>query len=215
MSNSLIVALLGFVAFIITLSAHEFAHALAGHFLGDETARRAGRLTLNPLAHIDPIGTVLIPILGSLSGLPLIGWAKPVPYNPYNLKHGKWGAVIVAFAGPVTNVIVAALAMTMYLALAPSLSQDNLLVVLLADLVMVSLSLALFNLIPVPPLDGSRLLLSIFDAPRHRSLRLFVETRGPLILILIVFADFFTDGRLLGPIFQGFFHTFFWLFGAT
>lgn len=216
MDSQIIIPILGFAAFIVTLTAHEFSHALGGFLLGDETAKRYGRLTLNPLAHIDPIGTILIPLIGTLGGIPLIGWAKPVPFNPYNLKHGKWGAVIVSLAGPFANLVVATLAMLLTLLVTGpmGLMPDNLLVIFLSYLVMVSLALAVFNLLPVPPLDGSRLLHVILASPKHRNLLIFLETRGPLILLLAIFLDFSTGGHVLGAIFGTVFSAFFWLFGV-
>lgn len=215
MTPDLIITLLSFVAFIVALTTHEYAHALIGYLQGDETARRYGRLTLNPVAHIDPIGTILMPLLGSFSGLPFIGWAKPVPFNPYNLKDGKWGAVAVALAGPGMNLLVACLAMGLLLAtIGPlGLAGDNLLPIFLSRLVIVSLGLAVFNLIPVPPLDGSRLVVSLLDSPQHAELRRNIETRGPLVLIIIVFLDYLMNGRLIGPLFNAVFNAFFWIFG--
>ena len=215
MSPDFTLIILGYVAFLIALTTHEFAHALVGYLQGDETARRFGRLTLNPIAHIDPIGTVVMPLLGSISGLPFIGWAKPVPFNPYNLKNGKWGAIMVALAGPAMNLVVACLAMALFLGtIGPmGLTPDNLLPIFLLRLVIVSLGLGIFNLLPVPPLDGSRLLLAIFDGPEHAKLRNYIQTKGPLILLGLVFADYFMGGKLIGPIFNGAFTAFFWLFG--
>lgn len=215
MPPSLILTVLGFVAFIVVLTVHEYSHALVGYLEGDETARRYGRLSLNPLVHIDPVGTIVIPLLGSLGGIPLIGWAKPVPFNPYNLKHGKWGAVAVALAGPGSNIVLAAVALGgFFLVMGPlGLPAENLLVVFLSRIVMISLALAVFNLLPVPPLDGSRLVTTLLDKPQHQKLRLAIETRGPIALLLIVFADFALGGRILGPVFSAFFNAFFWMFG--
>jgi Zn-dependent protease len=215
MSPDFTLIILGYVAFLIALTTHEFAHALVGYLQGDETARRFGRLTPNPIAHIDPIGTILMPLLGSFSGLPFIGWAKPVPFNPYNLKHGKWGAVAVAIAGPGMNLLVAFLAMGLFfVAVGPmGLTSDNLLSIFLLRLVIISLGLGVFNLLPVPPLDGSRLITSFFDGPQYARLRHTVETKGPLFLLGLVFLDYFLNGRLIGPIFNAVFTAFFGLFG--
>jgi Zn-dependent protease len=215
MTPDITIIILSFVAFIIALTTHEFAHALVGYLQGDETAQRHGRLTLNPIAHIDPIGTILMPLLGSFSGLPFIGWAKPVPFNPYNLKHGKWGAVAVALAGPGMNLLVACLTMGLLLfIIGPlALTSDNLLTIFLSRIVIVSLGLAVFNLLPVPPLDGSRLLIAIFDGPEHANIRRIIETKGPLFLLGLIILDYMMNGRLIGPIFDTVFKAFFWLFG--
>lgn len=215
MSTDFTLIILGYAAFLVALTTHEFAHALVGYLQGDETARRFGRLTLNPLAHIDPIGTVLMPLLGSISGLPFIGWAKPVPFNPYNLKSGKWGAIAVALAGPGMNLVVACLAMALFLVtVGPlGLTADNLLPIFLLRLVIVSLGLAVFNLLPVPPLDGSRLVTSFFDGPEHARLRQTIETKGPLFLLGLVFLDYLLNGAIISPIFNAVFNAFFSLFG--
>ena len=213
--QNIVTAAVSLVAFVITLTVHEFSHALVGYYLGDETAKRLGRLTLNPIPHLDPIGTILFPIIGAVTGAPVFGWAKPVPVNPYNLRYGKWGAVLVALAGPASNVVVAVLATVTLLALtAAGLAPNNLLAVFLVLLAMISLVLAVFNLIPVAPLDGSRLLSALLDSPKHRSLRVFLETRGPLILLLVIMVDFMSPSSILGSLFNWTVVRFFWLMGA-
>lgn len=189
--HTIVYALVGVLALLISLSVHEYCHALAGFVLGDETAKRMGRLTLNPIAHIDPIGTILVPLLGMISGLPVFGWAKPVPFNPYNLKYPKWGPIIVALAGPISNFFSAFLyVLLLKLCLGPlNLPPNNLLVTFLVILIIVNIVLGLFNFIPVPPLDGSRILTSLLDSPRHRNTLMFLETKGPMILLIIVILD--------------------------
>ncbi len=214
---SLVVIAVSLLAFIATLSVHEFSHALAGYFLGDETAARHGRLTLNPIAHIDAVGTIVLPLIGAISGLPVIGWAKPVPFNPYNLKYAKWGSVIVALAGPVSNIIVASVslvALRILLGLS-LLSLNNLLVLFLVYLAVISLALAIFNFFPIAPLDGSRLVTAIFDGPKHEKLRHFLETRGPLILLLVIVIDFASPISFLDKIFGFVIGGFFSLFGLA
>lgn len=189
---------------LISLSTHEFSHALAGYVLGDETAKRMGRLTLNPLSHIDPVGTILIPLLGAFSGLPLFGWAKPVPFNPYNLRYRKWGAAIVAMAGPVSNFVLAFvyLFLLKFVLEGLKLPANNLLPLFLAMLVVVNIVLGVFNFIPIPPLDGSQLLGVLLDSPQHRNIRLFLETRGPMILFLLIMLDYFSPSPVLGKLFS-------------
>ncbi|MDD5251919.1 MAG: site-2 protease family protein [Patescibacteria group bacterium] len=202
---SLTLALLSVAALLVSLTVHEYCHALVAYFLGDETARRYGRLTLNPAAHIDPIGTILIPLFGILTGLPVIGWAKPVPVNPYNLRHGKWGGVIVSLAGPASNFTIAILSLLL-LRVAMSvvgLGETNLLVLFLYALATISISLGVFNLLPVPPLDGSALLERLFDHPRYRPMLVFLETRGPFLLLMLVFLDSFLPFSILGWLFNG------------
>lgn len=190
--NTLIVTILSFAAFLLSLTVHECCHAATAYLLGDETARRAGRLSLNPRSHIDPVGTLLLPLLGLFTGLPMFGWAKPVPVNPYNLRWGRWGNVAVALAGPLSNFILAGIALIIVrILLGPvGLSAANLLIILLIQLAVVSVVLGVFNFIPVPPLDGSRLLTAFLDSPRHRRLLFILETRGATILLLILMLDY-------------------------
>ena len=177
--------------FIVILSIifHEVAHGAVAYLLGDPTAKYAGRLTLNPIPHIDPVGSILLPGLSILSGSPfMLGWAKPVPVNPYNLKWGSWGEALVAFAGPGTNLLialVAGLSLRYGLFVMPEL-------VSLAYLVALSnISLAILNLIPIPPLDGSKVVAALLPTGlyyRYRELEHLTYALGPfgLILVLII-----------------------------
>ncbi|HCC22325.1 hypothetical protein A2480_02085 [Candidatus Uhrbacteria bacterium RIFOXYC2_FULL_47_19] len=196
--------LVALLALYVSLTVHEFSHAFSAYLQGDQTAQRSGRLTLNPLAHIDPVGTVLVPLLGALSGFPLIGWAKPVPFNPHNLKNSRWGSVAVALAGPISNFVMAFvfLGLLRLAVINFALPQSNLLVVFLFLLVTVNVVLGIFNFIPVPPLDGSKLLHALLDAPQYRNLLITLETRGPLILMGLVLVDFILPVSILGRIFN-------------
>ena len=144
-----------FLYIVIVLSAifHEYSHALAAYRLGDPTAKHAGRLTLNPIAHMDLFGTVIIPLFLLFSGIGFIGWAKPVPFNPYNLRDQKYGTMKIAAAGPAANIFIA-LVFSLVLRLLPT---DTNLLFPISLIIFVNIFLALFNLIPIPPLDGSKL----------------------------------------------------------
>lgn len=184
------------LAIVISLSVHEFSHAVAGQVLGDETAKRSGRLTLNPFAHIDPVGFLMLILVG-------FGWGKPVPFNPHNLKYPRWGPVLVAFAGPLANlvgVVVFGIVLKILFVTA-ALPVDNLLIQFLGLLVIINLILMLFNIIPIPPLDGSKLLLSFLAAPQHARTRFLLETRGPLILLGILILDSLFGLNVFGRLF--------------
>ncbi len=172
--------------FLLTLSVHEASHALAGFLLGDPTAKRMNRLTLNPFAHIDPIGLIALITIG-------FGWGKPVPFNPYNLRWPRWGPVIVAAAGPFANLVVGTVASIAYGRLSGYLDPSNLLLLVLQYAAALNFILLIFNLIPIPPLDGSKALLAIFAQLRYHTAARFLETQGPFLLILLVILDTFTS----------------------
>ncbi len=148
------------VALIISVIIHEMAHGYAANWLGDPTARLAGRLSPNPLVHIDPMMSIVLPGLLLLSGSQILfGAAKPVPYNPYNLRNQKWGEAIVAFAGPLANIVIAVVfAVLVRLVESGLLSLSKTFVELSVQIIALNIFLALFNLIPIPPLDGSKIL---------------------------------------------------------
>ena len=170
------------VALVLALTLHEFAHALMGHYLGDPTAKDQGRLTLNPLAHIDPFTTLALPLLLILAHSPvLFGAAKPVPFNPWAVRWGKWGAALVALAGPFTNLLLA-IFFGLYLRFGPvSLATGQ----FLLTLMMVNLGFFVFNMIPFPPLDGSRLLYAMAPQPL-RNVMDTIERSGMMLLFLIM-----------------------------
>ena len=152
--------LIGFAIVIVALTIHEAAHAWTADRLGDPTARLLGRVSLNPLVHIDPIGTILLPLLAIFSGLPILGWAKPVPVNVSRLRHHRRDFMIVAAAGPISNLlqafVIAGVFRTLY-----DPSASDLLPAILKDAVTTNLVLAFFNLIPIPPLDGGNVLAGL------------------------------------------------------
>src|SRR3989344_1275948 len=140
---------------VMSVVIHEVSHGYAAESLGDPTARLQGRLTLNPLKHLDPVGSIIVPLLTSLSGF-TFGWAKPVPYNPYNLRNQKWGELAVATAGPLSNIILA-LVFGLLIRFA-GVALSSAFVNIASVIIIINLVLAIFNLIPVPPLDGSKIL---------------------------------------------------------
>lgn len=172
---------------LMSVVIHEVSHGLAARYYGDKTAEYAGRLTLNPLKHLDPIGSIFVPLILFFSNTGVIfGWAKPVPYNPYNLKPGRWPEAAVAGAGPLSNLILALIfAIFFRFGLVAGLSLAFLHITSL--IVSINILLMVFNLMPIPPLDGSKLLFALFPDKIYR-LRNFFERYG---LILVLFFIFF------------------------
>ncbi|OHA90887.1 MAG: hypothetical protein A2665_00120 [Candidatus Zambryskibacteria bacterium RIFCSPHIGHO2_01_FULL_46_30] len=169
---------------IISVVIHEVSHGYAASFLGDQTAKYQGRLTLNPLKHLDFVGSFLVPSMAYFLGGFIFGWAKPVPYNPYNLKPGRWSEAIVAAAGPASNI---ALALIFGLLLRIGVATSPAFIQITSVIVFINILLAIFNLMPIPPLDGSKLLFAAFPDKLYQ-LRGFFERYG---LILVLFFIFF------------------------
>ncbi|MFA5935535.1 MAG: site-2 protease family protein [Patescibacteria group bacterium] len=182
-------------AIMIALTVHEFSHALASTLLGDQTAKRLGRLTLNPASHIDPFGLLALIAVG-------FGWGKPVPFNPYNLRNQQWGPVAIAFAGPAMNLFVGMIAALVLRIVLPLLGDANLLVQFLFLSIYLNFALLLFNLIPIPPLDGSKLLLALLRGPDANRQRMWLETRGPWLLMGVLLADMFLNLGIFSSLFS-------------
>jgi len=175
---------------ILSIVIHEVSHGAMANHLGDPTAKYAGRLTLNPLRHLDPIGSVILPIflviMAKLMGGGIIfGWAKPVPINPYNFRDQKYGSAKVALAGPGSNLAIA-LVFGLALRFFPQLSLIPGLVLIFSYIVYINILLAVFNLLPIPPLDGSHLLFT-FLPPGMENLKIFLSQYGFYILLFIIF----------------------------
>lgn len=218
MYQELVLAGFYFLTMIYSIIIHEVSHGVAALFLGDKTAQYAGRINLNPMKHIDPFGSVILPVLMYIAAGFAFGWAKPVPYNPYNLRDQKWGPLWVALAGPGSNLLLALLAAVMakmlpltlaakmdilgrfsavvggsgdffdrfeLLAAALSGSLSTVLFGLLLLIIFWNVVLACFNLLPVPPLDGSKLLYAL--VPMAEETKVLLEQYGFLLLVFVVF----------------------------
>jgi Zn-dependent protease len=183
------------VVLIISIILHEIAHGYTADKLGDPTARLQGRLSLNPLVHIDWIGSIILPFFLVISGSPFIlGWAKPVPFNPYNMKNPKWGGAFVAAAGPLTNIAIALVA-------AAALSIFNFsegVIFFVSSIIITNIALAVFNMLPIPPLDGHHILYAILP---NRFYKIKELLRKYSFIILITFVIF--GWRFISPIIMG------------
>lgn len=181
---------------VLSVVIHEVSHGTVALALGDPTAKFAGRLTLNPLPHLDLVGSFILPLMLGLSGLPIIGWAKPVPYNPYNLRNQRFGPVLVALAGPASNIIVAAVFGFVASAAVVSGSVYGQAIAGAAVwVVIINVALGIFNLIPIPPLDGSKLLLAVIPDSAY-AVKDMLERYGFILLVLFIF----TLSGVLSPI---------------
>lgn len=182
----IITAMLLSILFSMTL--HEAMHAFASHWLGDDTAYHMGRLTLNPFVHIDLFTTIIMPLLLFISGFPPIGAAKPVPFNPDRLRYDEFGAALVGVAGPMTNLVLAGFA-GLWLRFVIGVNGADVVVAIFTIFIYINLSFFVFNMIPFPPLDGSRILYAFAPEPLQRLMRQ-VESFGIfgiVVFMLIIF----------------------------
>ena len=177
------------VALVLSVVIHEMAHGYAANWLGDPTARLQGRLSANPLVHIDPLMSVILPGLLIMTGSPfLFGAAKPVPYNPYNFTNQKWGEAIVAAAGPGINLVIA-LIFAVLVRLSDVLSLPENFVVISVQIIILNIFLAFFNLVPIPPLDGSKILPRFFPhslAKKYENFRFMLERNVAISFALVI-----------------------------
>jgi Zn-dependent protease len=194
-------SIFGIIILILSVVVHEVAHGYMALALGDPTAKYADRLTLNPIKHLDLYGSIIVPLLLIISNTGIVlGWAKPVPFNPYNLRNQKWGEALVAIAGPISNLL---LALIFGIIIRVGLGMDLLnstFLNLAGFVVLINITLAIFNLVPIPPLDGSKILFAILPY-RWLSLRQSLEKFGFILVLIFVF--FFWS--ILSPVVSYFF----------
>jgi Zn-dependent protease len=183
----LILTIFSLIILLFSVIIHELSHGYVAYSLGDPTAKYEGRLTLNPLKHLDPFGSVILPLLLFISGSPfLFGWAKPVPINPYNFSDKKYGEIKVSIAGPVSNLFLA-LFFGLILRFIPGqiIFANQGIAIALSYIVMINIWLAIFNLIPIPPLDGSWILFNLLPASAQ-NVKNFLRQYGIVILVLLI-----------------------------
>ncbi|MEX0930425.1 MAG: site-2 protease family protein [Candidatus Paceibacterota bacterium] len=187
---------------IMSVVIHEVAHGYAALMQGDPTAKYQGRLTLNPISHLDPIGSVIVPIIFVLlPGNLIFGWAKPVPYNPYNLRNQRWGELIVAIVGPLVNITIAVVFGLLLRFGVPAGIVPDAAVYLISFIVLINLVLALFNMLPIPPLDGSKVLFALLPQ-RFIRLRHTLEQYGFIFILLFIFLFIDVVGRVVFTLFS-------------
>jgi len=189
MISTLAITIFALVILLFSVIAHELAHGYVAYSLGDPTAKYAGRLTLNPIKHLDLFGSIILPFLLFLAGSPfLFGWAKPVPINPYNFKDKKYGELKVSIAGPASNFGLAII-FGLILRFLPGqiLMGNEAIGIALGYIVTINIWLGIFNLIPIPPLDGSWILFSFLPASAER-LKFFLQYGIVILILIILFA---------------------------
>ncbi len=194
---SVFLTIVSLIIVLASIIVHELAHGYAADWLGDPTPRLMGRLTLNPLKHIDLMGSLIFPGLLFIMGLPVIGWAKPVQFNPLNFKkYHRWGNALVAVVGPLSNILLAVI-FAIVLRVGISVGFLNpIMMQLVTSIVLINISLALFNLVPIPPLDGHHILFAALSDNQFRSFKNnLIRYSLPLLVLFIMFG-----WRFLQPI---------------
>ena len=210
MDFTYIIVVIGVILFSMTL--HEALHGFMAYWLGDDTAKHSGRLTLNPIKHIDPFMTIILPIILAISGAPIFGGAKPVPFNPTRLKWGEWGSALVALAGPLTNFILAFIGFAALVAVNPP--DGSLASMIVSVFVIVNLGFFVFNMIPIPPLDGSRVLYALAPDFARRGMEA-IERFGILFIFAIVLVASPVIGQIMGAATGAIIKLFSNIFGIT
>lgn len=214
-TNQIIIVIFQVAILIMSVVIHEVAHGWVAYKLGDPTANDHGRLTLNPIPHLDPVGSFLVPIMLLIvsAGQFAFGWAKPVPFNPYNLKNQRRDPALIALAGPVSNFLVALLFGLVFRFLGPLMlvgPKVELAIIIFQAIIITNIVLAIFNLIPVPPLDGSKILFA-FLSPSMEHVQHTLERYGFVILVGILILDSYIP--ILSNLIYGTYIRLMWILG--
>lgn len=197
---------------LASMTLHEAMHGFMAYWLGDDTAKLNGRLTLNPVKHIDPFLTIILPLLLAVMHLPIFGGAKPVPFNPARVKYNEWGAALVALAGPMTNFLLAFVAFGIFALIQPA--ENSLARNMLSVFVSVNLGFFAFNMLPLPPLDGSRVLYALAPEFVRRGME-YIERYGVMLVFLIVMVASPMISKLVYAIVQAVIIVFSRIFGIS
>lgn len=171
------------VVILLSMTIHEAMHAFVSYWLGDNTAKNEGRLTLNPIKHIDPFLTIILPLGLAIVGAPIFGGAKPVPFNPHNVRWGDWGAALIAVAGPLTNLVIAFIAFGVWALVGTPV--EGVAALFFGYAVSVNIGFFIFNILPIPPLDGSRVLYALAPEFVRRGMET-IERYGLIVVFIIV-----------------------------
>ncbi len=210
--NELWGVLIVLVIVLVSMILHELAHGLVAYALGDDTAKEEGRLSLNPIKHLDPVFSIAVPLIMYISGGPIFGGAKPVPVNSRNLKGGAWGMALVGIAGPLTNFLLAFLFFFLGQITGITTHDMGLITAIFSQIILVNLGFFVFNILPIPPLDGSRVLYAIAPDGAREVMEKVEKTMGIwLILILVVVAGSVLP-RLMGTMINGILDFFYFIF---
>ena len=205
------------IVILLSMTIHEAMHAFMGYMLGDNTAKEEGRLTLNPIKHIDPFMTILLPLIMVVLHAPVFGGAKPVPFNPNRVRFGDWGAALVALSGPITNLVIAFIAFGVGVFSGvinnAGAVQSTIFGLIISTAVSVNLGFFVFNILPIPPLDGSRILYAV--APNSvRSVMQKIEQNGVLLMMIIVVLFSDVIGQVMSGCIRAILRVFMNIFGV-
>ena len=205
------------IVILLSMTIHEAMHAFMGYVLGDNTAKEEGRLTLNPIRHIDPVMTILLPLIMVVLRAPVFGGAKPVPFNPNRVRFGDWGAALVALSGPITNLVIAFIAFGIGVLSGvinnAGAVQPTIFGLIISTAVSVNLGFFVFNMLPIPPLDGSRILYAV--APDGvRGVMQKIEQNGILLVMIVVVLFSDVIGQVMSGCIKAILRVFMNIFGV-